>query len=373
MKKGIGVCVLLIAAVGVAAVAVGVSGGATKKQFKVAILDPGTENDASWGQAWADGAKRAAKQYGVKLTVVGNVFTTDQYVSQGSAFAQKGYDMVVMPNGVLYDTSQKLAKQFPNTYWIMSPLDFLNRKTAAKKFQPNMGVVDIEQQDGAFRAGVLAGLITKTNKIASVNAFAFPALTRQPEAFSLGARCVNSKIEFEQKYINTYTDTAVAKAATQAFIGDGADVILGPTNQAVQGIFAAAEGAPRPTYIIPEYYDAHKQAPSVVLTTVLFNLQGVSYDLVKRLVTHHLPPRFFYSYTFTNFGSGTLSPFYNLAGKVPASARKTLAAIDAKIKSGQIRIPDETSGINGTGKDAIGKPNTAVKINVRSLGCKPAA
>ena len=370
-RKILGVCILLAAVAAVAATAVGVSGGATKKQLQVALIDPGTQNDGSWGQAWAEGAKLAAKKYGVKLSIVGNVNTPDQYIAQGSGFGSKGYDLVIMANGILYDATQKLAEQFPKTYWVMSPVDFVDRAGAAAKFRPNSGVVDPEQQDGAFRAGVLAGLITKTNTIASVNGYAFPALTRQPEAFVIGARCVNSKIKFEQKYINSWNDVAIAKAAAQAFIGDGADVLFGATNQAAQGMYEAAKGASQPTYVIASYYDSHKQAPSVVLTSVLYNLQGVAFDLIKRLATKQLPQRFFKSYTFANLGVGKLAPFYNLASAVPASAKAALAAIDKRIISGQIRIPDETRGIDGKGKNAIGAPNSAAKVNVRSIGCKP--
>jgi len=109
----------------------------------------------------------------------------------------------------------------------------------------------------------------------------------------------------------------------------------------------------------------------VVVTSVLYNLQGVAFDLIKRLATKQLPQRFFKSYTFANLGVGKLAPFYNLASAVPASAKATLAAIDKRIISGQIRIPDETRGINGKGKNAIGAPDSAAKINVRSIGCKP--
>jgi basic membrane protein A len=362
----------LAAVAAITAVVAGTSGGATtQKQLQVALLAPGTENDGSWLNAWADGAKRAAKKFKVKLTVVGNLNTPDQYLAQGGAFGSKGYDLVIMANGILYDATQKLAKQFPNTYWCMSPVDFVNRGAAAAKFAPNSCVVDPEQQDGAFRAGALAGLITKTNVIASVNGYAFPALTRQPEAFELGARCVNSKIKFEQKYINSWDDVALAKAAAEAFIGDQADVLLAATNQAVQGMYQAAKSAPRQTFVIPSYFDAHKQAPTVVLTSVLYNLQGVSYDLIRRLAQKQLPKRFLKSYTFANFGVGKLAPFYNLGSSVPASAKKQLAAIDKALTSGKIRIPDETRGVDGKGKASIGAANSAAKIDVRSIGCKP--
>jgi basic membrane protein A and related proteins len=348
-----------------AAVSAGVGDGATKK-IQVAILYPGTANDGSWSNSWADGAKKAVKDFGIKLTLVNELSTPDQYVNQGAAFGSKGYDLVIMANGIALDPAQKLARQFPKTMWCMSPTDFPDRKKGAAGLATNSCVAEVEQQDGAFRAGVLAGMLTKSNRIGSVNGFAFPALTRQAEAFYLGAKCVNSKVQFAQKYINSWTDPALAKAAAAGMIADGADFILGATDSAVQGAFEAAKAAPNPTYVFASYFDSHKQAPTVVLSSVLYNLQGVGYDMIKRFVKRQLPPRWFRSYNFANLGVGKLAPYYGLANVVTPAARAQLKKIDTGLRNGTIRVPDET-----VGKQTIGKEGTGAKIDVKALGCKP--
>ena len=350
----------VIAGVGVA------QNGKAQAQIKVAMLYPGTANDGSWSNAWADGAKKAAKQFNVKLTLVNELSTPDQYLAQGAAFGSKGYDLVILANGIGLDPAQKLAKQFPKTTWCMSPTDFPDRVKGPAALAANSCVAEVEQEQGNFRAGVLAGMLTKTNRIAAVNGFAFPALTRQAEAFYLGAKCVNSKVTFEQKYINSWTDPALAKAAATGMISNKADFILGATDSAVQGAFEAAKGAPRPTYVIPSYFDSHAQSPTVVITSVLFNLQGVSYDLIKRFATKTMPPRFFKSYNFANAGVGKLAPFYSLGNVVTPAARAQLAKVDAGIRSGSITIPDET-----VGKPTIGTAGAALKIDAKTLGCKP--
>jgi basic membrane protein A and related proteins len=363
VKVGLG---LLVVAV-IAAAAVGTSGGTPKKQIQVALLFPGTEHDGSWANAWSDGAKQAAKKYKVKLTLVGSLNTPDQYLAQGAAFGSKGYNLVIMANGGVANADLQSARQFPKTTFIQAPFDFKNAAARKARGEPNnLGHVDAEQQQGTFFAGALAGLVTKTNKVASVNGFAFPALTRQPEAFQLGAECVNSKVKFSQKYINSWEDTALAKAAAQSFISGGADVLLSATDQAVQGMYAAAKAAPRKTYVIPSYFDSHKQAPTVVLTSVLYNLQGVAKDLIRRAAKTGFKAHFYRSYNYKNLGVGRLAPFYNLKSAVSASAQKELTRIKRAVISGKIRIPDET-----TGHPTIGTPGSAKKINVRSLGCRP--
>ena len=335
-------------------------------KYKVALLEVGTPNDGSWGQGWAQGVKAAAKKYGVQVDIAPNLNTPDQYVSAGASYASKGYNLILIANGSVADQTVKLARRFPNVKFVQCAYQFRNPADARKE-PPNVGHCDIEQQQSAFFAGVLAGMITKTNRIASVNGFAFPAFTRQPEAFVLGARCVNSKINFEQKYINSFSDTALAKAATDAYIADGADVIFNGVDEASPGLYASAQAAPHKTYVIGAYVDNHQQAPSVILTSVLYNLPGVAADLVKRGSKGELGTHFFYDYNVKNFpGVADLAPFYGLSKDVPAAAKKQLALVRSQVKAGKITIPDET-----TGAHTIGTQGSADKINVRSLGCKP--
>jgi basic membrane protein A and related proteins len=361
---------LLISVLGcmlVGAIAAAAATSSRSATYQVAVLFPGTSNDGSWGQAWSQGSNAAAKKYGVKVTLVGNLNTPDQYLAQASAFGSKGYNLVIIANGGVGQADLQAAQHFSKTKFIQAPFQFATASAAkARNEPPNLGHIDAEQQQGAFLAGALAGLITKTNKVASVNGYAFPALTRQPEAFSLGARCVNAKVTFSQKYINSWDDTALAKAAAQAFISNGADVLFSATDQASQGMFQAAEAAPRPTYVIPSYFDSHSQAPKVVLTSVLYNLQGVAEDLIKLGKSGGIGDHFFKDYTYKNIGVGKLAPYYNLASAVSPAAKAGLAKVTSEVLSGKIKIPDETIG-----NTTIGTPNSAAKVNVKSLGCTP--
>ena len=264
-----------------AAAATQASSAPQATNYTVALLTTGATNNRSWANAWSDGAKRACKQFKCKLTVVGNLDAPDQYVSQGSAFASKGTNLIIMAHGAMQSAAVKLAKQFPNTQ-IVQFFEFPTNAAQIKSEPANVGHVDAEQQYGAFLAGALAGMMTKTGKIAAVYAFPFPALTRQPEAFNLGAKCVNPNVQFTQKQTNSFTDAAAARAAASSLISDGADVVFAAVDQAVQGVIQAANTASQKTYAIPSYYDDHSLGPKVVLTSVLYNLQGVAYDIIQR-------------------------------------------------------------------------------------------
>ena len=50
-----------------------------------------------------------------EVTIVPNLLTPDQYLQQGAALAEDGYDLVLWQNGTAVEVTQQLAEQFPDT------------------------------------------------------------------------------------------------------------------------------------------------------------------------------------------------------------------------------------------------------------------
>ena len=183
--------------------------------YRVALLIPGTSDDASWSNAWADGAAAAdAANDDVIVEIVEALPEVDDFIQQGGAFAGDGYDLILMADGRMVDAARTVAEQFPETVVCQIP----HQPESTDGNPDNLCYVDVAQHHANFFTGAIAALVSDTGRVASINGFAFPGLTRQPETFHLGARCVNPGIEFSQQYINTWTDTAAAKAAAQAEI-----------------------------------------------------------------------------------------------------------------------------------------------------------
>jgi basic membrane protein A len=337
--------------------------------YRAAVLFPGTENDGSWANSWCDGAKEFAAESGAEIVCVGGLNEPDQYLQQASAFASEGYDMIVLAHGATGDVAVQLAGQFPDVQFCQSPL---HPDQATLDAEPtNVCHLEFEQHHGNFVAGALAGLMTQTGTIGAVNGFAFPALTRQPEGFDLGARCVNPDVKFIQTYINSWEDQALAKAAADALIAQGADILVGATDQAVQGMYESAREAGGGVWIIPEYFDSNDQAPDVILTSVLYGIPRYAVELFNRHLNGELgqgPGADFIR--FDLFDIEKLAPLYEDEDKVPADVLAQVQEIEAKLNSGEIVIPDESiSDPNVAGGATIGAEGDAAKIDVASIGC----
>jgi basic membrane protein A len=334
------------------------AGSSGKKDYRIAIMSVGSENDRSWANANFDGAKEGAKKYGAKLTVVPNLGTPEQYLQQGAAFARRGYNMVLLQHGAMTQPAQQLAKQFPKTEFgiVWDPTD----KEKAS-LPPNLFTWDPRQQDGGFLAGALAGLITKTGTVGGVSGAPFPLITRQLEAFDLGARCANPNVKVLQRYTGdvTYADAKLAGSAATALMGDGADIVFTALDGAANGVYQAARKK-KGTYVIAQYFDQASKAPDVILTSVLQNLQGINEDLVKRGVEGTIKPSEHFVYTLGNKDVGTLAPFGNLDSAVSADQKAKLKEIEGKIRSGEIKVPSNQQ---------LAKPKAAASIDPKSLGC----
>lgn len=300
------------------------------KAINVALLYPGTSNDGSWGQAITIGGRDAAKATGVHVSYGDNLNDPSQYQQQGAAFAGRGFQFVVIANGSDPNVAVALAKQFPKAFFCEAAVTIPNRPSNLCTYNPVF-------QNGDFLAGALAAMVSKSGGVGVIGGYNFPVLNSEMEGFILGARWINPNIKVSETFINSWTDVAAAHAAAQAQIAAGADVLFSATDQASQGMYEAAQAHPG-TYVIPQYFDSHSQAPSVILTSVLLNLQGCTQTIIEKFVHHQLTNK---NYVFgLSAGVGQLAPFYNLAPSVVTAADQTrLNKIRQMIESGQLVVP----------------------------------
>jgi basic membrane protein A len=353
----------------------GGDGGGEQKaasDYKVALLATGAVNNRSWANAWADGAEKARDELGIQLELVGNADAPDQYVSQGSAFAAQGYDLLIFAHGAMHEPAVRVAKQFPDVQ-IVQVYQHASPEEAKEQDPPNLGHVDPEQAQVTFLAGIMAGLMTKTNVIGTVYGFPFPALTRQPESFELGARCVNPDITALQRRSDSFTDAAAARAAASTLIDQKADFLLSAVDQAVQGVIQAtsqAQSGDSGPFAVASYFDSNDLNPQAVITSAVYGLDEVSYDIIKRGVNGELGDHFAQSYKLDTLKNASLAPFYEQEDLVGKENIDRLDKVRGMVADGTITIPDEiVKDPNVAGGATIGTPGSAKKIDVADIGC----
>ena len=336
---------------------------ADAEPYQAVILFPGFSNDESWANAWWDGAVMAMEDWPhVQVEPTEYAYEVDDYLQQGLSYASEGYDLVIMAHGAMADPAAQVAEAYPDVQVCVAPVD--PTPDLLDGSPENLCFIDMAQHHANFFSGVMAALITETGKIGALGGFPFPALTRQPETFHLGARCVNPDIDFTQEYIQTWDDTGIAKTAAQALIAGGVDVIQSATDQAVLGIIDAASEADSQVWVIPAYYDSHHLAPEVVLTSTLHGLTDVAYAMIGRGATGEIEK--FNDFTAYNTpGIKAVELREPALSAMSAEDLATFADFEARVRSGEIQIPDETKGENPVGLEV----GIGGKINLADIGC----
>jgi basic membrane protein A len=195
--------------------------------------------------------------------------------------------------------------------------------------------------------------------IGAVNGFEFPQLTRQPEAYILGARCVNPEVKLVQKYINSWTDAALGKAAAKGLISQDADVLLATLTTATQGLIAAAREGDG-VWVMPAYFDSNDTAKDVILTSVIFDLESLSEDVFTKGVNGELEPGQALPYPMGDLPNSGVAPFYEDEDVVGAEGVAKIDEIKQKIVDGEIEVPNT---------DEIGTVGAGTKIDPASVGC----
>lgn len=318
--------------------------------FRVAALLTGTENDGGISQGFVEGMRLAEEKHGIEIRTVGPIQTPDETMQQGAAFAEDGFDLVIILHSGLADATPKLAEQFPDTQFCA----FWDEDDDVLAGQPeNVCYFDPEHQYGSFMGGVAAGLATETGHVGAIVGMDIPLATRQAQGFHLGARCVNPDVRYDEVFTGDFNDSAKARTAAESLYGGGADILLAAVDSAIQGMFTVAEASPG-RYVVPQYFDNYDAAPDVVLTSALFGLDEIALEIIE----DGMAGSYERQYRFTDKFS--LADFHEHADKLGEEKLAKVEEIREKVLAGEIQIPDENT---------IGAAGSAETIDPKDIGC----
>jgi basic membrane lipoprotein Med (substrate-binding protein (PBP1-ABC) superfamily) len=315
-----------------------------KPTFKLAYIPCGRVNDQSWSQAGYEGVLAAQKELGIEVAYSESVPPADVEAAARD-YASKRFNLVMLHCGTFTDQGLKVAKDFPSTWFEV---------TSATQVPNNVISINLGQQEGSFAVGVMAGLVTKTNRIGAIVAFNTLGFNRQVEGFRLGARFVNLKIDLYVTYINSAEDAGKAKEAALAQIDAGADIIFAATDQAATGVFRA--GDERGKYVIAKYANQNALAPRVILGSLLYNQATLVSNLIKSVASGQAKGEV--QEPGLRQEVGTFVENATLMQNVPAEARECMALVRRGIVDGSIQVPAQR---------VIGRQNAGKTIDPKTL------
>ncbi|MGE4421393.1 MAG: BMP family ABC transporter substrate-binding protein [Pseudodesulfovibrio sp.] len=172
--------------------------------------------------------------------------------------AREGMDIIFATSFGYMDPVMKVAKEFPNTKFM---------HCSGFKKAANVSNYFGRIYQARYLTGLIAGSMTKSNKLGYVAAFPIPEVIRGINAFTIGARQVNPDVKVHVVWTKTWYDPALEKDAAKSLLDAGCDVITQHQDSPAAQEAAQEAGA----YCIGYNSDMASFAPKANLTSAIWN------------------------------------------------------------------------------------------------------
>ena len=195
----------------------------TNEPPKVAFLYLSPADDATgWTKQHERGRRAASAFFGPKaqLDFFENIPDSAAALPLMRQLALDGYDMFFCSSIVFQEAAINLSFEFP---------DVKIEVATGYVRTDNLATYSARFYEGRYVHGLIAGLVTKTNKIGFVASLPTPEVLRGINAAFLAARSVNPDVTFDIVWTNSYYNPDREEQAARQLVQDGADILMQST------------------------------------------------------------------------------------------------------------------------------------------------
>ncbi len=290
-------------------------------------------------QQWAGRlhqALKAAEARGeIEYKASENVSNAD-YERVMREYATGGSQLIVGEVFGVETAARKVAKDFPKVSFLMG--------SSGKPVAPNFSVFDNYIQEPAYLSGMIAGGMTKSNKIGMVGGFPIPEVNRLMNAFMMGAKEVNPKVEFSVSFINSWFDPPKAKEAAFAMIDKGADVMYAER-------FGVSDAAKEKGKLaIGNVINTQAQYPDTVVASALWHFEPSADRAIKLVKDGKFTAEDYGQFSMMKYKGSSLAPLGTFEKKVPADVVTKMKAKEKAIVDGSFTVKVDDSQPKSTVK-----------------------
>ncbi|WP_411345692.1 BMP family lipoprotein [Paenibacillus sp. WLX1005] len=309
----------------------GTSGSGGSSDVKIGMVtDVGGVNDKSFNQSAWEALQTVQTGGGASVKYLQSKSDQD-YIPNLNQFVKDGYALTWGIGFNLADAINTVAKQNPD-----SKLAIIDSVVD----QPNVKSVTFAENEGSFLVGVIAGKMTKTNKIGFVGGEKSPLIQRFEAGFKAGIQAVNPDATLQVNYAGAFDKPDVGKSAAATLYNDGVDIIFHAAGATGTGVFneaSARVNAGQQVWVIGVDKDQSLEFGDKVTLTSMIKRVDTAVEKVSQEVIDG---------TFKG-GTETLGLKDDGVGvaetsskNVPADVLKLVDEYKAKIISGEVKVPD---------------------------------
>jgi basic membrane protein A len=319
LRKRIGLLVVMVLLIGLI-----VSPASAQTPRIGLIFAEGGLGDQSFNDAAYRGLMQAKEELGVEVIYVEPADIAEMEEHQ-RAYADLDLDLVIVIGFIHQSALVEVSADYPHINFAIVD-DVVDN--------PNVTSLVFEEHEGSFLVGVLAGLMTETNKVGFVGGMEVPLIRKFEVGFAEGAKYANPNVEVLVNYAGSFGDPGRGRELAVSQNERGADIVYHAAGGTGSGVIDAAVA--NGFYAIGVDSDQDYMAPGTVLTSMVKRVDLAVYEVIKSVVDGTLEGGV-RSFGIQDGGVGT-SEFTYTKDLIPQSVLEAIEEAKGKIISGEIKV-----------------------------------
>jgi simple sugar transport system substrate-binding protein len=287
-----------------------------KDKVKVGFIYVGPTGDHGWTYRHDIGRQQIEAEYGdrVETSYVESVPEGPDAERVMTQMALGGADIIFATSFGYMDAVMNVSKKFPNVKF---------EHATGYKTSDNAANYGLKLYQARHVQGVIAGMMTKTNKICYVASFPIPEVMREINTYYLGAKKMNPDVTLSITWVYTWYNPGLERDAAKVMLDQGCDVIAQHTDSPAP--LQAADEAGKVGFGQASNQSAF--APTAQLTATIDNWGPYYIDKVGQVLAGTWTTGTYFGHM--NTGAVGMAPFANMPPEVEAEAQRVKDAISA--------------------------------------------
>lgn len=207
------------------------------------VTDEGGINDKAFNQSANEGVLQGKSDFGISYTPI-EAEKSEEYEASLQILAENKCNLTFAVGYQFSKAVTKIAKENPN-------LDFCIIDSVISG--DNIQSIIFKEEEGSFLVGVIAGLMTKTNKVGFIGGKNNDVIIPFEAGFSAGVKAVNLEaasglisadgktLGGTVKYIDSFESEGKGYEVAKALYDSGCDIIYHAAGESGIGLFKAAQ------------------------------------------------------------------------------------------------------------------------------------
>ncbi|MBW8348930.1 BMP family protein [Bacillus sp. IITD106] len=359
-KRNIGLLLSLILAVGMFLGACGTSnnnnnnkkneganGAQEDNNFTAAMVtDEGGVDDKSFNQSAWEGLVEYGKENNLEKGKNGyNYYQSKNeadFSTNLNAAVRDKFDIIYGVGFKLTDAIAKIADQRKDNHFVIVD--------AVVPDKDNVASITFKEHEGSYLVGVVAGLMTKSNKIGFVGGIESDLINKFAAGFEAGVKEVNPNATVDIQFAGTFTDSSKAQAIAAAQYSSGVDIIYHAAGGAGLGVFTEAKNLKqkdpnKDIWVIGVDRDQHPEGDvkigdkteNITLTSMVKRVDVAVKDVTTKAKDGNFPGGQILEYGMEENGIKISDSQEHLTDDVLAK----VAEYEGKIKNGDVKVPEK--------------------------------